>query len=130
MEALDVAEKAKIVKVGAEELNRATHIFSDYLFKVLKITPQALPDFVLPNMTVDVSIEVRRADQSLALPVSAVALQASPPFVLVANADGLIERKAVRVIGRNPDWVAVLDLPPKCSMRMRLSNNSMKSTGE
>jgi HlyD family secretion protein len=77
----------------------------------LKITPQALPDFVLPNMTVDVSIEVRRADQSLALPVSAVALQASPPFVLVANADGLIERKAVRVIGRNPDWVAVLDLP-------------------
>ncbi len=79
----------------------------------LKITPQALPDFVLPNMTVDVSIEVRRADQSLALPVSAVALQASPPFVLAVSADGVIERKSVRIIGRNPDWVAVLDLPDK-----------------
>lgn len=79
----------------------------------LKITPKQLPDFVLPNMTVDVSIEVRRADQSLALPVSAVALQASPPFVLAVNADGVLERTAVRVIGRNPDWVAVLDLPDK-----------------
>ena len=55
----------------------------------LKITPQELPDFVLPNMTVDVSIEVRRADQALALPVSAVALQASPPFVLAVGADGV-----------------------------------------
>ena len=79
----------------------------------LKITPQELPDFVLPNMTVDVSIEVRRADQSLALPVSAVALQVSPPFVLAVSADGVIERKSVRIIGRNPDWVAVLDLPDK-----------------
>jgi len=79
----------------------------------LKITPQELPDFVLPNMTVDVSIEVRRADQALALPVSAVALQASPPFVLAVGADGVIERKPVRIIGRNPDWVAVLDLPEK-----------------
>ena len=79
----------------------------------LKITPQELPDFVLPNMTVDVSIEVRRADQSLALPVSAVALQASPPFVLVVSADGVIERQPVRIIGRNPDWVAVLDLSDK-----------------
>ncbi len=61
----------------------------------------------------DVSIEVRRADQALALPVSAVALQASPPFVLAVSADGVIERKPVRIIGRNPDWVAVLDLPEK-----------------
>ena len=77
----------------------------------LKITPQELPDFVLPNMTVDVSIEVRRADQALALPVSAVALQASPPFVLAVGKGGVLERRPVRVAGRNPDWVAVLDLP-------------------
>jgi len=42
LEALDTAEKAKIVKVGAEELNRATKIFGDYLFKVLNITPQKM----------------------------------------------------------------------------------------
>jgi len=76
----------------------------------LKITPEALPEFVLPNMTVDVSIEVRRADDALALPVSAVALQASPPFVLAVGEGGVLERKPVQIIGRNPDWVAVLDL--------------------
>ncbi len=76
----------------------------------LKITPEGLPDFVLPNMTVDVSIEVRRADNALALPVSAVALQASPPFVLAVGEGGVLERREVQVIGRNPDWVAVLDL--------------------
>lgn len=76
----------------------------------LKITPEALPDFVLPNMTVDVSIEVRRADDALALPVSAVALQASPPFVLAVGEGGVLERRPVQVIGRNPDWVAVEDL--------------------
>ncbi len=76
----------------------------------LKITPESLPDFVLPNMTVDVSIEVRRADDALALPVSAVALQASPPFVLAVGEGGRLERRPVKVIGRNPDWVAVEDL--------------------
>lgn len=76
----------------------------------LKITPEALPDFVLPNMTVDVSIEVRRADNALALPVGAVALQASPPFVLAVGEGGVLERRPIRVIGRNPDWVAVQDL--------------------
>lgn len=76
----------------------------------LKITPDSLPSFVLPNMTVDVSIEVRRADQALALPVSAVALQASPPFVLAVGEGDRLERQPVQVIGRNPDWVAVAGL--------------------
>ena len=82
----------------------------------LKITPEELPDFVLPNMTVDVSIEVRRANQALALPVSAVALQASPPFVLAVGEGGVLERRSVRVVGRNPDWVAILDLPAGTSV--------------
>ena len=77
----------------------------------LKITPQELPEFVLPNMTVDVSIEVRRADQALALPVSAVALLANPPFVLAVGEGGVLERRPVKVIGRNPDWVAVAEIP-------------------
>lgn len=79
----------------------------------LKITPKDLPEFVLPNMTVDVSIEVGRAENALALPVSAVALQATPPFVLAVGEGGVLERRSVRVLGRNPDWVAVLDLPPE-----------------
>ena len=90
----------------------------------LKITPQELPEFVLPNMTVDVSIEVRRADQALALPVSAVALQANPPFVLALGEGGVLERKPVRIIGRNPDWVAVLDLPEGTSVVRRMAGMS------
>jgi HlyD family secretion protein len=90
----------------------------------LKITPEGLPEFVLPNMTVDVSIEVRRADKTLALPVSAVALQASPPFVLAVGEGGVLERKPIRVIGRNPDWVAVLDLPEGTSVVRQLAGLS------
>lgn len=87
----------------------------------LKITPGELPDFVLPNMTVDVSIEVRRADQALALPVSAVALQASPPFVLAVGEGGVLERRPVQVIGRNPDWVAVQDLAEDARVARQLA---------
>jgi hypothetical protein len=75
-------------------------------------------------MTVDVSIEVRRANQALALPVSAVALQASPPFVLAVGGGGVLERKSVRVIGRNPDWVAVLDLPEGTSVVRQMAGMS------
>jgi HlyD family secretion protein len=90
----------------------------------LKITPEALPDFVLPNMTVDVSIEVRRADDALALPVTAVALQASPPFVLAVGEGGVLERRPVKVIGRNPDWVAVQDLAEGTTVVRQLAGMS------
>lgn len=74
---------------------------------LVRITPEKLPDFVLPNMTVDVSVEVRRADGGLALPVSAVALQARPPHVMAVAEGGVVSRLPVVVEGRNPDWVAV-----------------------
>jgi HlyD family secretion protein len=90
----------------------------------LKITPEKLPDFVLPNMTVDVSIEVRRADQALALPVSAVALQATPPFVLAVGEGDRLERRPVQVIGRNPDWVAVDGLPADTRVVRSLAGNA------
>ncbi len=87
----------------------------------LKITPGELPGFVLPNMTVDVSIEVRRADQALALPVGAVALQANPPFVLVVGEDGVLVRQPVEVVGRNPDWAAVTGLTEGARVVRRLA---------
>jgi HlyD family secretion protein len=89
----------------------------------LKITPEDLPEFVLPNMTVDVSIEVRRADKALALPVSAIALQASPPHVLTIDADGVLERTPVRIIGRNPEWAAVEDLPEGTPVILELAGH-------
>lgn len=76
----------------------------------VRIVPDEVPDFVLPNMTVDVSIEVRRIDDALALPAGAVALQARPPYVHEVGADGRVSRRTVSVLGRNPDWVAVGDI--------------------
>ena len=90
----------------------------------LKITPEELPEFVLPNMTVDVSIEVLRADKALALPVSAVALQANPPYVLTIGPEGVLERTPVRLIGRNPDWAAVDDLPEGTPVVLELTGHA------
>lgn len=42
LQALDIVSKAKIAKVGAPELVRATHVFTNHLFKVIKVTPQML----------------------------------------------------------------------------------------
>jgi len=78
---------------------------------LVKITPEAVPDFVLPNMTVDVSIEVQKIAGGLALPVSAVALRACPPVVMAVDDDGIVTPRPVTVIGRNPDWVAVTGIP-------------------
>jgi len=90
----------------------------------LKITPKELPEFVLPNMTVDVSIEVRRADNALALPVSAVALQANPAYVLTVDGEGILERTAVQIIGRNPDWVAIENLAEGSSVLLEQTGHA------
>jgi HlyD family secretion protein len=76
----------------------------------LRLVAENLPPFILPNMTVDVNIEVRRSDKTLALPASAVAV-AGPPSVL-AVVDGRTVRQPVQVKGRNPEWVAVDGLDP------------------
>ncbi len=42
LQGLDLVDKAGIAKVGAAELARATRIFNNHLFNVLKITPAVL----------------------------------------------------------------------------------------
>ena len=42
LQALDFADKAGIVKVGNEELNRATHIFTNLIFPAMGISPEML----------------------------------------------------------------------------------------
>ena len=71
----------------------------------LRLTTEDLPKFVLPNMTIDVNIEVKRTANALALPSSAVSLR-GPPSVLMVN-DGKLERRRVEILGSNPEWVAV-----------------------
>lgn len=89
---------------------------------LVKITPGNVPDFVLPNMTVDVSIEVGRTEGGLALPASAVSLQARPPRVMAVAEDGTVSPLPVTVEGRNPDWVAVAGIPESQRVLMEVSD--------
>ena len=77
----------------------------------LRLTPENPPDVLLPNMTVDVSIEVNRLPAAQTLPVSAVLRSRAGDFVLLATGDRF-ERRAIKVIGENPTTIAIDELPP------------------
>ena len=72
----------------------------------LRLVADKLPDFVLPNMTIDVNIEVQRADNALALPAGAVSFQGRP-HVLALGQGGRLEPRFITVLGKNPEWIAV-----------------------
>jgi len=76
----------------------------------LRLVASERPAFILPNMTIDVNIEVKRTTGAMALPASAVSLQGAPNVLAVAG--GRLERREIAVLGRNPEWVAVQGLEP------------------
>jgi HlyD family secretion protein len=94
--------KARLTQVGP-------NVDSERGVVGLRLTAESLPAFILPNMTIDVNIEVRRSGQALALPSSAVSLQGSPHVVAVVTG-GRLEMRPVTILGRNPEWVAVQGL--------------------
>jgi HlyD family secretion protein len=71
----------------------------------LRLRAEKVPEFVLPNMTIDVNIEVQRTANAVALPASAVSVR-GPPAVMAVE-DGRVVRRPVTLLGRNPEWVAV-----------------------
>jgi HlyD family secretion protein len=71
----------------------------------LRLTTENLPEFALPNMTIDINIEVKRSANALALPSSAVSLRGQPSILMVNN--GKLERRRIEILGSNPEWVAV-----------------------
>jgi HlyD family secretion protein len=75
----------------------------------LRLAPEKSPGFLLPNMTVDVNIEVGRYPQALTAPAAAVLRAQDGNFVLIASGDRF-KRQAVSVLGENPQHVAVSGL--------------------
>lgn len=76
----------------------------------LRLLADEVPGFVLPNMTIDVNIEVKRTASGSAVPSSAVGTAGPEQFVWTI-VEGRAERTIVKVVGRNPDWAAVSGLP-------------------
>lgn len=75
----------------------------------LRLAPENPPAFLLPNMTVDVNIEVGRFPNALTVPAAAVLRLREGTFVLRAR-DGEFTRQAVTVVGENPRTIAVTGL--------------------
>jgi HlyD family secretion protein len=94
---------AKLVQIGP-------NVDTDRGVVGVRLTAESVPAFALPNMTVDVNVEVRRTPSRSALPASSVGAGAAP-FVLLRGADGRLVSTPVEVLGRNPEWVAVSGLP-------------------
>jgi HlyD family secretion protein len=76
----------------------------------IRLKPVSLPSWALPNMTLDVNIQVARYDDKPAVPASAVVARGPDSFVLLAEGGRAVERK-VDILGRNPQWVALAQLP-------------------
>ncbi len=84
----------------------------------VRLKPGPLPDYVLPNMTVDVNIEVGRHTNALALPTSSLLEQDGQPAVMAVREQRLV-RKPVTVIGRNTHWAAVAGLSEDARVLLR-----------
>lgn len=84
----------------------------------LRLMSADLPAFALPNMTIDVNIEVKRSANALALPTSAVSLRGQPGVMVVS--DGKLERRRIEILGSNPEWVAVAGLDPETTVLREL----------
>lgn len=75
----------------------------------LQLTSDSLPSFVLPDMTVDVSLEVGRFENALTVPATAVIEENGIVSVFVVR-EGRTIRLRVQILGRSTDTVAVSGL--------------------
>lgn len=62
-----------------------------------------------PGMYADVSLDIRRAGNALAVPVQAVDQSGSKPFVLVVNKSDRVEKRIVKVGVSTANLVGILD---------------------
>lgn len=76
----------------------------------LRLKPGPLPEYVLPNMTVDVNIEVARFTNALAIPTSCV-IEQDGRFAVMTIREGRVAKQSVNLLGKNTHWAAVAGLP-------------------
>ncbi|MCS6831526.1 MAG: efflux RND transporter periplasmic adaptor subunit [bacterium] len=77
----------------------------------VRLKPDTIPPFLRPDMTVDVSVEVRRLSNALTVPVSAVVARSGEAVFVVQ--DGVVRTKPIKVLARGEEVVAVEGLNPQ-----------------
>ncbi|MCS7309897.1 MAG: efflux RND transporter periplasmic adaptor subunit, partial [Armatimonadetes bacterium] len=77
----------------------------------VRLKPLQIPPFLRPDMTVDVSVEVKRLQGALTVPVSAVVARSGEAVFVVEG--GVVRLKPVQVLVRGEEAIAVEGLSPQ-----------------
>ncbi|MDW8104091.1 MAG: efflux RND transporter periplasmic adaptor subunit [Armatimonadota bacterium] len=77
----------------------------------VRLKPVQIPPFLRPDMTVDVSVEVKRLQGALTVPVSAVVARSGEAVFVVEG--GVVRLKPVQVLVRGEEAIAVEGLSPQ-----------------
>jgi RND family efflux transporter MFP subunit len=90
--------RAVVTQVGPE-------IDSQRGVVTVRLRPVQIPSFLRPDMTVDVSVEVKQLKAALTVPVTAVVSRSGDTVFVVEN--GKVRAKPVRVLAKGEETVAV-----------------------
>ncbi len=96
--------RARLVRIGPE-VDPARGVIA------LRLEPVSVPDFIRPDMTVDVSIEVGRYPEVCTLPATALLQEKGNTYVWVVSG-GRTKRVEVEVLTKGPEWVALAGFDP------------------
>ncbi len=77
----------------------------------VRLKPNEIPEFLRPDMTLDVSVEVKRLREATTVPVSAIIARSSQSVFVVQ--EGEVRSKPVKVLVRGEEVVAVEGLSPQ-----------------
>jgi HlyD family secretion protein len=100
----DQSLRATLTQIGPEVDNKRGVIG-------LRLLPESLPAWVQPDMTMDANIEVARFHDAMSVPITALLEQEGDSFVMEVRG-GRAQRRPVRVLGRNAEWVALEGVDP------------------
>lgn len=78
---------------------------------MLRLQPEIIPEYALPDLTVDVNIEVARLESVLSLPVSSIVEVGGQSRVRVIENDSIRELP-VQVLARGIHHIAIDGIPP------------------
>jgi len=94
--------RARLVRIGPE-VDPTRGVIA------LRFRPLTLPEYIRPDMTVDVNIETGRYSSVWTIPVTALLEEKGKAFIYVLQ-NGRAVRREVRLLTKGPEWAALADL--------------------